>query len=114
MGIHPVTDELYMALYHEFSIPTYITRRYSVRGEKIRDYEMIMNYWFPSLPLFPEGGSQSGIHDILSDSLSSIGDLYSLNGILVKRNIEYGDWTDISKGIYIWKSGDSTKKVLIR
>lgn len=44
-----------MALYHEFGTPTYITRRYSPAGEKIRDYEMIMNYWFPSLPLFPQG-----------------------------------------------------------
>ncbi|MBD5258348.1 MAG: DUF5074 domain-containing protein [Barnesiella sp.] len=114
IGVHPETDELYMALYHEFGTPTYITRRYSPQGEKIRDYEMIMNYWFPSLPLFPEGGSQSGIHNILSDSLSSIGNLYSINGIIVKRNIEYGDWPNISPGIYIWKSGDSTRKVLIR
>ena len=114
IGVHPETDELYMALYHEFGTPTYITRRYSPQGEKIRDYEMIMNYWFPSLPLFPEGGSQSGIHNNLSDSLSSIGNLYSINGIIVKRNIEYGDWPDISPGIYIWKSGDSTRKILIR
>ena len=114
IGVHPETDELYMALYHEFGTPTYITRRYSPQGEKIRDYEMIMNYWFPSLPLFPEGGSQSGIHNILSDSLSSIGNLYSINGIIVKRNIEYGDWPDISPGIYIWKSGDTTRKILIR
>ena len=75
---------------------------------------MIMNYWFPSLPLFPEGGSQSGIHNNLSDSLSSIGNLYSINGIIVKRNIEYGDWPDISSGIYIWKSSASTRKVLIK
>ncbi|MBD5228669.1 MAG: DUF5074 domain-containing protein [Bacteroidales bacterium] len=114
IGVHPETDELYMALYHEFGTPTYITRRYSPQGEKIRDYEMIMNYWFPSLPLFPEGCSQSGIHNNLSDSLSSIGNLYSINGIIVKRNIEYGDWPDISPGIYIWKSGDSTRKILIR
>ena len=114
IGVHPETDELYMALYHEFGTPTYITRRYSPQGEKIRDYEMIMNYWFPSLPLFPEGGSQSGIHNNLSDSLSSIGNLYSINGIIVKRNIEYGDWPDISPGIYIWKSGDTTRKILIR
>ncbi|MDE5822131.1 MAG: DUF5074 domain-containing protein [Paramuribaculum sp.] len=114
LGVHPVTDEIYMALYHEFGTPTYITRRYSPQGVKIRDYEMIMNYWFPSLPLFPDGGSQSGIHNILSESLSSVGTLYSINGIIVKRNIKYGDWPGISPGIYIWKSSDSTKKVLIR
>ena len=103
-----------MALYHEFGTPTYITRRYSPQGVKIRDYEMIMNYWFPSLPLFPEGGSHSGIDIIPSDTSSSAGNLYSTSGIMVKRNIEYGDWPDISPGIYIWKSGDSTRKVLIR
>ena len=114
LGVHPVTDEIYMALYHEFGTPTYITRRYSPQGEKIRDYEMIMNYWFPSLPLFPEGSSQSGIDNTAFDSLSSTGDLYSINGILVKRNIEFGTWLGISPGIYLWKSNDSTRKVLIR
>lgn len=114
MGIHPVTDELYMALYHEFSIPTYITRRYSPQGEKIRDYEMIMNYWFPSLPLFPEGETLSGINRIPADSSSIMGNLYSMNGICVKRNVEYGNWIGIPSGIYIWKSNDSSRKVLIK
>ncbi|MDE5750528.1 MAG: DUF5074 domain-containing protein, partial [Duncaniella sp.] len=43
IGVHPVTDEIFMALYHEFGTPTYITRRYSPDGVKMRDYEMIMN-----------------------------------------------------------------------
>lgn len=59
-----MTDEIYMALYHDFGTPTYITRRYSSQGEKIRDYEMIMNYWFPSLPLFPQVQEDSGIRNI--------------------------------------------------
>ena len=54
MRVHPVTDEIYMSLYHEFSIPTYVTRRYTADGVKIRDYEMISNYWFPSIPLFAQ------------------------------------------------------------
>ncbi|MDE5912967.1 MAG: DUF5074 domain-containing protein, partial [Muribaculaceae bacterium] len=54
MRVHPLTDEIYASLYHEFSIPTYITRRYTADGVKIRDYEMISNYWFPSLPVFPQ------------------------------------------------------------
>lgn len=52
MGIHPVTDEIYMSLYHEFGTPVYITRRYSPDGTIVRDYPMIDNYWFPSLPIF--------------------------------------------------------------
>ena len=116
MGIHPVTDELYMALYHEFSIPTYITRRYSVTGEKVRDYEMIMNYWFPSLPLFPQSQSESGIEDIPVGLNNSVGNLYALNGVLVQSNVQLYEWSNIHQGIYIWKSksGLETRKIIIQ
>jgi len=115
IGVHPVTDELYMALYHEFGTPTYITRRYSPQGEKIRDYEMIMNYWFPSLPLFPQEADQTGITDISDDSsLPSVGNLYSISGILVQTNVRYGFWSDIPQGIYVWKSPAETRKVFVK
>lgn len=54
MRPHPLTGELYMSLYHSNSIAAYITRRYTSSGVKVRDYEMISNYWFPSLPVFPQ------------------------------------------------------------
>ena len=115
IGVHPVTDELYMALYHEFGTPTYITRRYSPQGEKIRDYEMIMNYWFPSLPLFPQEADQTGITDISDDSsLPSVGNLYSISGILVRTNVRYSFWSDIPQGIYVWKSPAETRKVFVK
>ena len=116
IGVHPLTDEIYMALYHEFGTPTYITRRYSPQGEKIRDYEMIMNYWFPSLPLFPQSQSDSGIEDIQINNNNTTGNLYSLNGILIQRNIRLNDWPNIQRGIYIWKaySGLETRKIIIR
>ena len=116
IGVHPLTDEIYMALYHEFGTPTYITRRYSPQGEKIRDYEMIMNYWFPSLPLFPQSQSDSGIEDIQINNNNTTGNLYSLNGILIQRNIRLNDWSNIQRGIYIWKaySGLETRKIIIR
>ena len=114
LGIHPVTDELYASMFHKFVDPTYVTRRFDANGNLIKEYPMISNYWFPSIPVFPEGSSQSGIDSISVDSLSSTGNLYSINGIIVKQNIEYGDWPDISPGIYIWKSNNSTRKVLIR
>lgn len=114
LGVHPVTDELYMALYHEFGTPTYITRRYSPAGEKIRDYEMIMNYWFPSLPLFPTAsGDDSGLTDVSQD-LSQEGLLYNLQGIPVSGPIKPGEWTDIPSGIYIWKSKSAGKKIMIK
>ena len=116
IGVHPTTDEIFMALYHEFGTPTYITRRYSPQGEKIRDYEMIMNYWFPSLPLFPQSKSQSGIEDISDDFTNSVGNLYALNGVLVRRNVRFYEWPNIQQGIYIWKSesGSETRKIVIR
>ena len=109
-----MTDALYIALYHEFGSPTYITRRYSAQGEKIRDYEMIMNYWFPSLPLFPQVDGESGIDEISSDSTLSSGSLYSINGMLVKESVDYGAWSGISPGIYIWRSENTARKVLIK
>ncbi|MDE7438024.1 MAG: DUF5074 domain-containing protein, partial [Muribaculaceae bacterium] len=112
MGIHPVTDELYMALYHEFSIPTYITRRYSVTGEKVRDYEMIMNYWFPSLPLFPMNQNESSVEDINNDTCN-YGNIYNLQGCQVKTNVEFGNWENLNSGIYIWKSANKTHKFMI-
>lgn len=114
IGVHPVTDEIYMALYHEFGTPTYITRRYSPQGEKIRDYEMIMNYWFPSLPLFPQSSELSGIEAISEVSVSSAGTLYNLNGLIIKETVDYGEWSGVPAGMYVWKSDDRAVKILIR
>lgn len=114
IGVHPVTDEIYMALYHEFGTPTYITQRYSPQGEKIRDYEMIMNYWFPSLPLFPQSSELSGIEAISEVSVSSAGTLYNLNGLIIKETVDYGEWSGVPAGMYVWKSDDRAVKILIR
>ena len=114
IGVHPVTDEIYMVLYHEFGTPTYITRRYSPQGEKIRDYEMIMNYWFPSLPLFPQSSELSDIEAISEVSVSSAGTLYNLNGLIIKESVDYGEWSGVPAGMYVWKSDDKTVKILIR
>lgn len=113
IGVHPKTDDVYMALYHEFAIPTYITRRYSAKGEKIRDYEMIANYWFPSLPIFAQDSGDIGMPDIVSDDCSGRGILYDTNGRIIKHGIEYDDWYGLEKGIYIWKSHNKARKVLI-
>lgn len=114
IGVHPMTDEIYMALYHEFGTPTYITRRYSPSGEKIRDYEMIMNYWFPSLPLFPQSSELSGIEAISEVSVSSAGTLYNLNGLIIKESVDCGEWSGVPAGMYVWKSDDRAVKILIR
>ena len=108
LGVHPVTDELYMSLYHEFGTPTYITRRYGPDGHVIRDYDMIRNYWFPSLPLFPEGQEQSGITDAEADSEAYAPvEFYNLQGMRV-------DGTSLAPGIYIRRQGRTATKVHIK
>lgn len=114
LGVHPVTDEVYMALYHEFGTPTYITRRYSHDGVKIRDYEMIMNYWFPSLPLFPEGeaaGTDSPVRDKADIPSDSPGTIYDLYGRIVRSEARFGDRTGLPRGIYIWRGGGISRKM---
>lgn len=115
IGVHPVTDDVYMALYHEFGTPAYITRRYSANGEKIRDYEMIMNYWFPSLPLFPQDNTQSAVEEMADEAeISATGDVYTLGGTLVRTSVQYGDWTSLPQGILIWRCADKSRKILVR
>lgn len=63
MRVHPDSDELYMSLYHEFGSPVYITRRADADGNTLQDYDMIENYWFPSLPVFP-CADKSGIDEV--------------------------------------------------
>lgn len=113
IGVHPISDEIYMALYHEFGTPTYITRRYSPQGEKIRDYEMIMNYWFPSLPLFPKSQPISGIEDIQTQNVSDSGILYNLQGIIITEKVEFGKWDHLNSGIYFWRNENKTHKLII-
>ena len=116
IGVHPVTDDVYMALYHEFGTPTYVTRRYSAAGEKIRDYDMIMNYWFPSLPLFPQAKTDGdlGVDNIEATNADGVGTIYSLQGYPVKADVEFGDWQGLAPGIYIWRNDNIARKILIR
>lgn len=52
--IDPVTDEAIVSLYKSFGDPTYVVRKYDNQGKQIDEYSMISNYWFPSLPVFPD------------------------------------------------------------
>lgn len=104
-----------MALYQEFGTPTYLTRRYSPAGKKIRDYDMIMNYWFPSLPIFPQSqkNGDSGIEEITTQNPSDFGTIYNLQGQPVKTDVEYGEWNCLTSGIYVWRCEEKAHKILI-
>jgi len=67
MRVHPSTDEIYVSLYKDFINETYLLRRYSADGDIIKDYPMISNYWFPSMPVFPESAWPSSIVGVSAD-----------------------------------------------
>lgn len=52
--IDPVTDEAIVSLYKGYGDPTYVVRKYDNEGKQTAEYSMISNYWFPSLPVFPD------------------------------------------------------------
>ena len=54
--VHPVSGDAYISLYHGFQDPAYVTRVYGSDGKVKAEYPMIENYWFPSLPVFPDNG----------------------------------------------------------
>lgn len=96
LGIHPETDELYTSLYHKFTDDTYITRRMDADGRTIRDYAMIANYWFPSLPVFPQGAGHSGIESVVAPSATPDGAVYNLQGVRMTRPLG-----ELPSGLYI-------------
>lgn len=133
MRVHPETEELYMSLFHEFATPIYITRRTDSEGNKIKDYSMIQNYWFPSLPVFTVKEGQ-GIDDIHTQvigithlggtSLSITGAIgqqlliYSLQGLEVFSTLITDESmiidTNIPHGMYIARVADRSLKFIIQ
>ncbi len=113
LGIHPVTDELYASMFHKFVDPTYVTRRFDADGHLLQEYPMISNYWFPSLPVFPQAGHQSVVVDVAAED-SLVGQLYNLQGVAVTGPVEYGMWPELQPGVYIWRTPTCCSKVLLR
>lgn len=52
--IDPVTDDAYASLFKSFGSTDYVLRKYSDQGEILADYPMEANYWFPSIPVWPD------------------------------------------------------------
>ncbi|MDE6006304.1 MAG: DUF5074 domain-containing protein [Muribaculaceae bacterium] len=113
MGIDPETDEIYASLFHEFQDPTYIVRRFAPDGESLKDYSMISHYWFPSLPLFTTTKNPSGIEISVTENSDS-GDIYSLTGVRVAKDVQFGNWTNITPGIYIYRTSKAATKIHIK
>lgn len=112
LRVHPVTDEIYMSLYQGNQKTTYITRRCDADGNTIKDYPMIANYWFPSLPIFTEDDPYPlSVSDItIDDSASAPIEYYNFQGIRVASE----DGTSLPAGVYIRRQGTHTSKILVR
>lgn len=115
LGIHPQTDELYASVFHKFIDPTYATRRYDADGRLLMEYPMISNYWFPSLPVFPQNAeNEQDCTDILSPVCEGIlvGDnapleVYTMGGRRVSPE-------NLPSGIYVVKRGSLVRKLVIK
>lgn len=108
MRVHPETDEIYASLFHEVTVPTYVLRRFTPDGEPLQDYEMISNYWFPSLPVFPTSpDNYATITSLESESSREEVYWYNLQGVKV-------DIHHAAPGIYIRRCGVKVEKFIIR
>lgn len=52
--VDPVSDDAYVSLFKGYGDRTYVVRKYDAEGKQLAEYPMISNYWFPSLPVFPD------------------------------------------------------------
>ena len=106
MRLHPETDELYMSLFVKYADTAYALRRCDYLGNTIKEYPMIANYWFPSIPVFPQSGGASGIDDSAVDQEECDALYYDLQGCPL------GSSAEGLRGIVIKRQGG--KSVLIR
>ena len=64
--VDPVSDDAYVSLFKGYGDKTYVVRKYDAQANQLAEYPMISNYWFPSLPVFPDNAAPvvSAIDDI--------------------------------------------------
>lgn len=85
MRMHPVTDKLYMTLFHEVADREYIVRAYNADGSVNAEYPMEPGYWFPSLPVFADyDPAHSAISEI---EIPSNGELKVSKGGVIAENL---------------------------
>lgn len=61
--VDPVSDDAIVSLYKEFASTEYTIRRYDNKGNIKAEYPMEKNYWFPSLPVFPDNEAPTATVD---------------------------------------------------
>ena len=133
MRVHPVSNELYMSLFQGYGSQSYIVRRYTADGEKLQDYPMIENYWFPAQPVFAQSDQFSGVANVCADcgevvKISVVNssiviengngqflEVYNLSGGRLHGRVLTSDSfilpSDFPAGIYMVRVGDAVAKV---
>ena len=96
-------------------------RRYDADGMLQMEYPMISNYWFPSLPVFPQGAGHSGVENVAEERpeisirlengkvVAGSGhtiEVYRLDGTQIPNR-------NLAKGVYIVKTGIAIHKIRI-
>ncbi|MDR0749888.1 MAG: Ig-like domain-containing protein, partial [Tannerellaceae bacterium] len=99
--IHPVTNEIYATLFRANGQPYYRTVRISsATGEVLETYLMENNYWFSSIPVFPDNAppvvdAALGDISIMGDTCIYLGDKVSdadnLDAAIVKSIAAIGN-----------------------
>lgn len=106
MRVHPLSNEIYMSVYHDFQDPTYALRRYDSHGTLIAEYPMISNYWFPSIPVFPQSKANSAVILPETEDNSTPALLFDITG-------RPADRAAAAPGVYIERRGNLSRKILI-
>lgn len=109
MRVDPVSDNLYVTLFKDTSIPYFTLREYDNTGSKLNEYEMMQDYWFPSIPVFPDNEApvaqntpETNISDskALTINLDNIAtDADNMSAAMVKTITEITDNSVISASI---------------
>lgn len=133
MRVHPVTDEIYMSLFHNFQDQTYKLRRADSSGNTIQEYSMIDNYWFPSIPVFPSSGD-SGIGEdpesrtavsayyaggmlYVYGACGETADVYTVSGSLAEKihvdSDRFVSSLELERGIYVISIATYMMKIVV-
>lgn len=133
MRVHPISNELYVSLFQGYGSQSYMVRRYTADGEKLQDYPMIENYWFPAQPVFAQSDQFSGVANVNADDGKAVNisvvessiiiengngqllEVYNISGArLFSRRVTSDSFilpSAFAGGIYVVRVGDVAAKV---
>lgn len=105
--VHPQTDQLYIGMTIGAWSNKTVERIYDNTGKKLNEYQLKENYWFPSIPVFPESGPSDGIETgTAATATRTLTARYTIDGKRISSP---------QRGINILHYSDgTTKKVIVK